>query len=300
MPSRFRSLPFFLAGLLFLSLSGCFGSSDNGVLLTLGVKDTPVDGATSVMVDFEGIDLLSANGVQSISFPGGWPVDLLRYQGGNTAVLLHNLSIPAGDYQGVRLNINLAKSYLIASDGNQYPLTMPNGATSGVAGVMVSSAFTAIKGETAHYVVDFNLRDSITESGSGGTTTYTLNPSLRLIPVIKTGFIKGTVAPTLTVGGTPISASGCYPAVYVYSGTPATLGGFQSSVSGGAKPLTSTPLAFDSTSGNYVYNFAYMQPGTYTLAVTCAGNDQAGAASLAFSNAQTASVQTDYISPTNF
>lgn len=298
MPTRFRSLTLLLASALFLSLSGCLGSNGNGASFTLGVKDTPVDGASSVMIDFTGVDLMGPNGLQSFTFPGGWPINLLHYQGVNTAVLLTNAGIDPGNYQWIRLNIDPSKSYLIASDGNTYPLTMPSGSATGL---KIATTFSATKGQDANFVIDFNLRNSITEStSSGGTPVYTLSPTLQLIPVVKTGFIKGTVAPTLTVGGTPISATSCYPAVYVYFGAPATLGGFKATVSGATQPLTSTTPDFDTTTGNYDYSFAYLQPGTYTLAVTCAGADVAGASSLAFSTTQTATVQTNYISPTNF
>ena len=199
MPSRVRSLALLLAGALLLSLAGCFGSNGNGASFTLGVKDTPVDGANSVVIDFTGVDLMGPNGMQSFTFPGGWPTDPLQNQGSMTAVLLNNYGIEPGNYQWIQLNIDPSKSYLIASDGNQYPLNLASGSSTGL---KIANTFTATKGGDANFVIEFNLRNSITESNSSGTPVYTLNPSLQLIPVVKTGFIKGTVAPTLTVGGT--------------------------------------------------------------------------------------------------
>lgn len=288
--SRYLGL-LFVGGLL-LALVGCNGSSAGGAgnassTLNLAVTDTPVDGAQSVVVTFTGVELMGPNGQQSFSFASEKQIDLLKQQGTNSASLLAGATIPAGNYQWIRLDIDAANSYIITSTGAQYPLTIPSGSQTGL---KLVSGFTAAQGSVANFMIDFNLRQSITQSNAGGSVSYMLTPALRLINMQQVGTISGSVASTLSIGGSLITATTCSPAVYVYPGTVTVLDGFNVNVSGGTPPLASATVSLDNATGAYVYTVGFLAPGTYTIAATCAGADVAGASSLAFSAAQSATV----------
>jgi hypothetical protein len=288
MSIKIRHFVFFLAGVFFLALSGCNGnSSDSNATMNLSVTDTPVDGAQSVIVAFTGVELMGPDGQQDHAFASEKSIDLLQQQGSNSAMLLSGLTIPAGDYQWIRLDVDASNSYIITSTGAQYPLNIPS---SSQTGLKLVSGFTVAQGDTADFVIDFNLRQSITLSNSGGTPTYMLKPALRLMNMQQVGSISGSVSSTLNIGGILITDTNCSPAVYVYPGTVTLLDGFDVTVSGGAAPITSANVSLNSTTGSYDYMLGFLAPGTYTLAVTCAADDTAGAASLTFSTAQTATV----------
>lgn len=299
MNPRFRVLVLLLLAVLLPALSGCPGfGGDANAILVLSVKDTPVDGVQSVVVAFRGVELMTTGGqLQTFMFAANQSVDLLKYQGDDSAVLVNGRGVVGGDFQWLRLDIDAANSYVIDTSGNRYPLQLAGGSQGTL---KLATPFGIAPGSTGDYVIDFNLRRALTESTGSGTPVYTLNPTVRMVDASQTGSVSGTAAATLTVGGTPISASGCSPAVYVYSGTPAILSGFDASVAGGAAPLMSASLFLDSTTGNYDYAATYLPAGTYTLAVTCAATDSPGATTEAFSASQTANVTVGANSTVNF
>lgn len=291
-----RKFALLLMGALILALAGCNGGSSTATL-NLGVTDTPVDGAQSVVVAFTGVDLMGPAGEQDFSFTTEKQIDLLKEQGSNAASLLSGVTVLAGNYQWIRLDIDTANSYIITSTGAKYPLAIPSGSQTGL---KLVSGFTVAQGGVADFVIDFNLRQSVTLDNSGGMTTYTLKPALRLINEQQVGTVSGTVSSTLSIGGTLITTPTCMPAMYVYSGTATLLDGFNVSVTGGSAPLTSATVSLNSTTGAYTYTVGFLAPGTYTLAVTCAGADVTGATSLAFSATQAATVTANTTTAVNF
>lgn len=296
MRTKIPYLSALLAGGLLAALAGCNGSSSGGTL-SLGITDTPVEGVSGVVVAFTGVDLMGPNGQQSFTFPSEKTVDLLTLQGNASASLLSGVSVPAGNYQWIRLDVDAAHSYVMTSTGGQYALSIPSGSQTGL---KLVSGFTVAQGNLSDFIIDFNLRQGLTLSNSGGTSTYVLTPAMRLTNNQQVGTISGTVAATLSIGGTLITASTCNPAVYVYDGTVATLNGYDVTSSGGTSPLTSANVTLDNTTGSYTYTVGFLAPGTYTLAVTCASADTSGATSLAFSTSQTASVTANTTTTVNF
>lgn len=296
MSTKIRHLSLLLAGALLAGLAGCNGSSSDATL-NLAITDTPVEGVSNVVVAFTGVDLMGPGGQQTFTFPSEKTIDLLTLQGNASASLLTGVGIPAGNYQWLRLDIDTANSYVMTSTGGKFPLSIPSGSQSGL---KLVSGFTVAQGDLADFTIDFNLRQALTLSNSGGTSTYILTPALRLTNNQQVGTVSGSVASTLSIGGTLITASTCSPAVYVYNGTVTTLNGYDVTVSGGTSPLTSATVSLDNSSGAYTYTVGFLAAGTYTLAVTCASADTTGATSLVFSAMQTATVTANTTSTVNF
>jgi hypothetical protein len=270
-PAGFLRLAF--AAVLVATLAACNGSSSGSGALTVGVTDTPVDGVSQVVVAFTGIELMGPDGTVNYSLSSEQQINLLSYQGTDDFTLLANQAVPAGNYQWMRLDIDPAHSYVVTDAGAQYPLSIPSGSETGL---KLVSGFTVAQGSLSSFVIDFNLRQSLTEDNQGGSITYSLTPALRVVNQQEVGTVAGTVSANLDIGTTPISSTGCDPAVYVYSGTPTTLEGYDATVSGGTMPLTSATLALNASSGLYAYTVGFLAPGTYTLTVTCAGLDVSG------------------------
>ena len=137
-------------------------------------------------------------------------------------------------------------------------------------------------------------------SNKGGNTTYMLSPTMRLVNMQQVGNISGTVSPTLSIGGTSITATNCDPAVYVYPGTASTLEVFYVAINGGTPPLTSASVSLDNSTGNYAYTMGFLAPGVYDLAVTCAGDAITGSNSFPVFSTQTATVTAGSTTIINF
>lgn len=282
---------------LSLVLQGCGGSDSSTGTLNLSITDTPVDGLSSVTVAFTGVDLMGPGGETDHAFASEKTIDLLKLQGNTSTSLLQGVTVNAGAYQWIRLDVDLAHSFVVTTGGQQFPLNVPSGSQTGL---KLVSGFTVAQGGVSDFAIDFDLRQSMTQTGSGAGSTYTLKPALRIMDLQQVGSVSGTVAATLSIGGALITATTCNPAVYVYSGTGVTLEGYDVTVSGGTAPLTSAEVTLNATSGQYEYTVGFLAPGSYTLAVTCASADAAGQTSLAFSPPQTVTVSTGSNSTANF
>lgn len=281
-----------------LALAACNGSLANGTgSLSLGVTDTPVDGVQSVVVAFTGVTLQGPGGTRTVTFAHEKTVDLAALQGTSSNALLAGTTVTAGQYQWVRLNLDLGNSYIVTSSGTQYPLTIPSGSQTGL---KLVSGFTVARGGQASYMIDFNLRKSLTMTQTPSGTTYMLKPALRLINEQHTGTITGSAAGSMSIGSESISDPACSPAVYVFSGTNVTPEGFNVTVPGGTPPLTSATLGLNNATGNYDYTVGFLAAGGYTLAVTCAANDTTAATALTFSAPANATVMASASTTVNF
>lgn len=239
-----------------LLLAGCGDDPQTGKL-SLAVTDAAVDDATSVVVTFSGVELQPKDGVPvSFVFDNPRQIDLLALQGGLSAPVLTDVSVPAGEYVWIRLMVASSRgsteSFVVLDDASVHPLYVPSGAESGL---KLHSHMVIAAGGIADFTVDFDLRKSV-HAPMGGSTEYMLRPSLRLVDNLEVGAIAGTVS----AGRVP---TGCTPAVYAYQGavTPDDMGS-------AVPPLTSSPVTA-ATGGGYEYRLAFLAAGDYTVAFTC-------------------------------
>jgi hypothetical protein len=271
--SRFCLLPVVLVG-----LASCGGGSSNASsgALSLSLTDAPVDGASSVVVAFTGIDLQRSDGtVTTITFPSTQYVDLLKLQGGATGALTQNASVPAGSYQWMRLKVLADKnsqneSYITLTDGTQYPLYIPSGAETGL---KLVSPFTVAQGSTTSLVIDFNLRKSIV-APVGQDPNYVLKPALRLIDELQVGKISASVdlaALTTAQLGSGAAVSSCKGGLYLFSGASATPDDADGDTTddGGSDPIVYMPIPYDGVTTAVTLTIPFVAVGSYTVAATC-------------------------------
>jgi len=254
---------------LAFSLSGCGGDGGSSTL-NLSITDAPVDEATTVWVQFTGVELKPANGPrQTITFDAPKGFDLLTLQNGNAATLLDDTTVPAGDYEWLRLMPDPApgSSYVI-DDTGQHNLVIPSGAQTGL---KLVGGFTMPAGGRGDFTIDFVLRKSII-APPGQSPDYRMKPVLRMIRNAETGSIAGQF---LTPGVTTI-CGGPAPSLYLYAGANVTPDDLYNPLQGppdtapDVDPLMTTRAVMSSV---YEYRFSYVQAGTYTLAVTCDEDD---------------------------
>jgi len=263
-----------------ITLSACSGGgggdSSGSSTLNLGLTDAPVTGVTKVWIQFTGVEVKPANANPiDFNFSPEKGFDLLTLRNGTTATFLNGLTIPAGQYEWVRLMVdtNPGAMYVMDSTG-QHNLTIPSGAETGL---KLIQGYTMPVGGVANFTVDFVLSKSLI-APPGQSPDYKLKPVLRLVDNAQVGTIAGTFDPT-----TLSAQSNCGtqpPVVYVYPGASVTpdniylppAGTNDVDATGTAEPLTTTTAALNSSS-QYAYSVAFLPTGTYTIAFTCDADD---------------------------
>ena len=302
-------------------LTACGGSSSpSSSTMNLGITDSPVDSASSVVISFTGVELQPAGGgsAVTVNFSSPKTIDLMQYQNGNAAALLSGVSVPAGNYSWIRLLLNVGSNNTVANsyieiNGAQYPIMVPSGAQTGL---KLVQGFTMTVNQVANFTIDFVLSQAITAPPGqqvGGTQAYVLQPALRLIDNVQAGTISGTVAlSTLQSNSACLSGySGSGPLpnahVYIFSGANATLTDIQIDPTTGTAPAghvnpVVTPQITLSSTGQYAYSQPFLLAGTYTLAVACGADDPSTADTLAFipTGGTAATVTANQTTTTNF
>jgi hypothetical protein len=251
-----------LAAITLLGLAGCGGGS-SGTMMSLSVADAPVDGAEKVVVAFTGVQLIPDSGAAvTINFAAPKTIDLLS-QSGTASAVLFSQPIPAGSYGQIRLLVmadgDPSNSYIVLSDGSMHGLMVPSGAQTGL---KLVSGFTVPDSGVVDYTIDFDLRQAIV-CQPGLSPQCFLKPVERLVNNTTVGNIQGQVANTLVTAG-------CTPGVYLYAGTVTAPEDMNSAAPAGDmnQPIASkVPVA--TSTPPYYYQFTFLTPGSYTLALTC-------------------------------
>ena len=289
-----------------LGVAACGGGGSGGSetgQLSLSVTDAPVDDASSVVVQFHGVAFKRAGAapevVQNLT-PSPRQLDLLQYQGGRAALLLDGATLPAGEYEWVRLIVDdetgVRDSYIVLGGGEECELHVPSGAESGL---KLNRGFTLAAGGSVALTIDFDLRKSIHappgQQGDAGACTqgYLMRPTLRIVDDADVGAIAGHVDAALVT-------EGCLPKVYVFSGNGAAPDDIEEASGADLDPLVVAGVAVENGSTAYAYRAAFLPSGGYTVAFTCGDDDATADDTLTFIGAQDVTVQANLISTADF
>lgn len=262
-----------LAGAALLAACGG-GNGNDDSQLKLSVTDAPVDGVDSVVVEFTGIEIKPANSDPiSIDLAAPAQIDLLDTVNGNAIVLIDPSSVPAGDYEWLRLKVVSSQtsadhSYVLPTGSTTpVPLFVPSGSQSGL---KLIQGFTVPEGGVQALTVDFDLRHSVVKPN--GVDAYSLKPVLRLVEDDQVGKISGTVAPALlaAAGCTADPLTGVGGAVYVYEGADQVP--YDMIPNDAGSLVLSTGITLGATPQDpFTFTIAYLPAGSYTVAFTCQG-----------------------------
>jgi hypothetical protein len=266
-----------------MTLAGCGGGSDSGSgtgTLRLGITDSPVDQVSAVVVQFTGVELKPKNGPAfSRDFATPKTIELLSLQGVDREMLLENESVPAGEYEWLRLKVNvdpdLRDSYVTLADGD-CEMRIPSG---GETGLKLIRGFTVGVGTVTDFTLDFDLRKSLIEppgQASDATTcdgrVFQLKPVVRMVDNLQVGAISGTIDASLLTPDSCVNSPVKPGNVYLFG--PVAAGADPASVvpddvdgdaTDGADPLASA-LVSDL---DYSYTIGFVPPGKYVVAYTC-------------------------------
>lgn len=261
----------FLVPLLLGLLVACSGSDDGNGTLNIAITDAPVDDVSAVVVQFSGVSLKPASG-PPIDFDFDTPesIDLYTLTNGATDTLL-NESLPPGQYQWVRLNVdasfdNVFDSYVM-SNGLQIELQVPSGSQTGL---QLVHGFTITANQTTSFVIDWDLRKALTDPP--GQPGMFLRPALRITDMTQFGGLSGTVIDATLMDATCTNDLGLDTgnAVYLYEGPDAV----SDDIGSAAEPLVTANVQLQGAV--YSYLISYLSPGDYTAVFTCqASDDQA-------------------------
>lgn len=242
-------------------------------------EDIVVDRFTSVDLDIEDADTFQ--------------IDLLQVQGRDNLLVLDSVTLPVGDYQNLRIVVldeDTDLTYVVEKDDiERKQLKVPSNE-------LKLGSFTVSNESTQTFVVEFALNQAMTynpKNGNGGKDRYILKPrGIRVVKLADASDIEGTVdlanihlrAPCDTKEDQTIGN-----VVYLYEGhgLDSTLLGDLFVREGGSaefqefdgnvpaniiQPVASATVDTEEVYGKYL--FSYLQPGNYTLAISCvAQND---------------------------
>lgn len=274
------------------SSGGSDGSISSTGTLNLGLTDSPVESANSVVVAFTGIELKASDDsapMEPVIFDpsscddfneatGTCSIDLLDLTG-TTRKVVFNEQLPVGEYEWVRLLVdadrNEMDSYIELTDGTMCSMWVPSGDETGL---KIVSGITVTANGVSDYTLDFDVRKSVTAppglntgSTEACTQNYILKPAIRIVDTTKVGSIGGTVDSAL------LDAAECRDnntdgivdnlAVYVFEDfdaeNPASVDDFD----GEGDPIASASVTGDGSS--YRYEVGYLLGGDYRLGLTC-------------------------------
>lgn len=268
-------------------VTGCSGSGGSGAdtgsnatgSLSFAITDAPVDDAAAVVIAMTEFELKPADG-PSFKIPViGAPrqLNLIEFTDGASAEIITDEEVPAGHYEWLRIFFDADLSYIqLESDGTMFPLVIPSGAQTGY---KLVSGFTVPANDHVAYMLDFDVRKSVTEppglaGPNGEPRTFLLKPTVRLVNADETGGVEGIVASDLvdlnnsrcTMAEPPLTGN----AVYVFEGTDTTPDDIADPDTDGVSgPFTSDVVSLNEGTGEYEYHLGFLLPGTYTLAFTC-------------------------------
>jgi hypothetical protein len=252
------------------------GGGDTGSL-TLSITDAPVDDASEVVIAMTEFEFQPVDG-ESFRVPvNGAPraLNLLDFTDGASMEIISDEDVPAGEYEWLRIFFDEDLSYIVIEEGGaQYPLDIPSGAQTGY---KLNTGFTVPLNDSIEYILDFNVRKSITNPGPPGSTDYKMKPTVKIMNVAETGSVMGVIDSTLI----DINNERCDAAeagltgnaVYAFPGAAAALDDIADPDTDGVDgPFVSDVVGLNEDSGNFEYHFMYLLPGTYTLAFTCSAS----------------------------
>ena len=259
------------------------GVSTTGII-SIGMSDSPVNDVSKVNIVVDSI-ILSREGEDDIvvdTFTSKeldlvdadtFELDLLEVQGNDNRIVLDSIEVPAGTYQNLRLGIidgDINTSFVVDVDGTK-PIKQPSSE-------LKLGGFTVEAGGVQTFIIEFDLRKSMTYNP--GPDRYILKPrGVRIVDLAKASSIDGSVD-SMLFNSTPPCDGKIDPllgnVMYLYSGhalNPTLLADvYDIDVTqntavplGALEPYSAATVAAD---GSFV--FSYVEPGDYTLAFSCA------------------------------
>lgn len=288
-----------LTSAILVALTACGSSSDDSdttpepqqSTFSLGVSDAPVSGLKEVNVVFDSITLKSNDDEYRFETREANDetrpemVNLLDYTGDDIFSLLDDEAVPAGEYSWLRADVingdsnNLTMtSHVVYEDGSLAPLVVKRKGNDGVGEIQLDG-FT-LNQASNEFVMEFDLKKSLVDP-QNNEEIFLKPRGVRLENVAESEDIEGTVSDALIANcetdNIDLAATdGSFGhAVYLYnSDVEMPLDNYE--VTEGETPadapLATANVVFDNDDNQYEFELAFIRPGDYQLAYTCAAH----------------------------
>lgn len=271
--------------------SGSDSDSETGSF-SLDVTDAPTSQFSSVVIAFTGVSIKPADGEAIVfDFDTTRELDLLTLQGGTSAPLLEGVEVPAGEYEWIRLTLDVDNSFVYEEQNPDAPLSLfiPSGAQTGL---KLVSGFTVAQGGENDFTVDFDVRKSIVNPQSDSVADYFLKPALRLVDNLEVGSITGQVDYATINQDDSLVACEYEGSAYIYDGevAEADLSDLNVNETEG-QPLMVVPVSPEDSTSLYSYTAAFLTDGQYTISYACQLDDNETDDTLEFLGTQTVTVE---------
>lgn len=292
MNRNFRNLCVSMSALL--ALSACSGD-DNGTTpaksdVSIRFSDAPIGELSEVVITVdklifnrEGTDIVVDTFTSEelgIENSDTFQIDLLDVQGLDNKLVLDSVMLPVGDYQNLRIQVldnDINKTYAMETGGAVKSLKVPSSE-------LKLGQFTVSADSSQTFVVEFALNQAMTYN-PGSKDRYILKPrGIRVVRLVDAAHISGSVN-WASLNVSEGCSEGIDPSAYVaylYAGH-----GLNTNLLGDVfvredeseeefqeldgdvpaniiAPITSAPI---DEQGQYL--FSYLQPGSYSLAISC-------------------------------
>jgi len=253
--------------------------------LTLALTDGPMSTVEQLVVHIESLGLRHSDGrvVRLEPINGPVDVDLAALRDGRLHDLLNSAEIPVGQYTGISIGIDPERSHADFSDGSRRRMQFAFSE-----GLNVERQFTIEAGRHAEFVIDVDLGQSLHrhEGGMGGggmgggmNDYYEFHSVTRMIDADVAGGLVGAIDSSLVDVNHPEcdSAPGGNWA-YLFPGSATEPDDTaQDEIDNRPGPIVTDRVDLHPGTGEYRYHFAFLEPGSYRVAFTCAGEwDEAG------------------------
>jgi len=248
--------------------------------ISISLTDGPWEDARELVLHITGMDLGHSNGdVIRLNMPGGpLSVDMMQLQNGVIEPLIIGIDVPTGQYEWLRLRLDLSQSYIeMAGTGARHDMQMGPNAS---AGLESHEPFQILNSEHREFILEFDVRRGVQHHQMGMMgDRYELHSAMQMINMDDAGGLTGMVEASMI----DINQPACDPEpggnwVYLFPGdasAPDDIADADSdSVPG---PIATDRVEMDPGTGDHFYHFGYLPGGSYRLAFTCSGEwDEAG------------------------
>ncbi|MGF1753038.1 DUF4382 domain-containing protein [Vibrio makurazakiensis] len=274
-------LPFFA---LLTSCGGESSSSGSTASVSMSVSDSPVDDASSVTIGFAQVELVDSEG--NSTYFDVTPtnpnrdyeqIDLLDYQGAQSALIINSQAIPVGVYQNLILHISNESGVNFVDD-----LTGTNNLKQPSNKLRLGS-FEVTSEATQAFTIEFDLRKALVMRGNQGNNNgYILKPNgVSILNNSTAASLSGNVDQNLFTADVSCSVS-TSNMIYLYSGLGLTVSDLidlvdtedeEFDTNAPVPANANQPYASTEVADNGDYTFGFLPAGDYTVAFTCNGDN---------------------------
>jgi hypothetical protein len=242
--------------------------------ISISLTDGPWEDAQAMVLHITGVELGHFNGdIIQLELPGGpMSIDMMQLQNGVFEPLIAAMDVPMGQYEWMRLQVDPSQSYIdLASTGARHEMQMGSGAANGLE---VHEPFQIAQSTHSEFMLDFDLRRGVEHHDMGMMGgQYELHSAMRLVNMEDAGGLSGMVAASMIDINHPDCDStpgGNW--AYLFRGDAAVPDDIAEPDSDGVPgPLAADRVEMDPATGDHLYHFGFLSPGSYRMAFTCSG-----------------------------